>query len=279
MLVTLGQGAEVRAANQRALDLLAAREDVQVAALSSALAAVDSVPDGVVQLRATYPMSLYFRAFDAAIAAAGYNAYHELIALGVPSLFVAMPRDTDDQPARARHAAAAGIGLGVEGPDDPALEAELERLLDPDRRAAIAARLAELPEPSGAADAAIWLSERPGATGSGRRTAGADTAPGREFRRRWGSFLASAPRTAYRLTRQQLSKPRARALVLAVGIADEQVAGAVARAVASADEDPERTLVVTDSLAALARAARARGRGRARPRAGLAPGRARRDPL
>ena len=47
-------------------------------------------------------MSRYFAAFDAAVAAAGYNAYHELIALGVPSLFVPMARDTDDQPARAR---------------------------------------------------------------------------------------------------------------------------------------------------------------------------------
>ncbi len=80
------------------------------------------MPEGVVGLRATYPMSRYFAAFDGAVAAAGYNAYHELIALGVPSLFVPMPRDTDDQPARARYAEGAGIGLGVDGPDDPGLE-------------------------------------------------------------------------------------------------------------------------------------------------------------
>ena len=62
-----------------------------------ALASAQSLPEGVVGLRATYPMSRYFNAFDAAIAAAGYNAYHELIALGVPSLFVPMHRETDDQ--------------------------------------------------------------------------------------------------------------------------------------------------------------------------------------
>ena len=82
-------------------------------------------------------MSRYFAAFDGAVAAAGYNAYHELIALGVPSLFVPMPRDTDDQPARARYAERAGIGLGVAGPADPELEAKLERMLDPAERGAI----------------------------------------------------------------------------------------------------------------------------------------------
>ncbi len=171
VLVSLGQGAEVRDATRRALSVLAARGGVQVAALSSALAAAGSVPEGVVELRATYPMSRYFAAFDAAVAAAGYNAYHELIALGVPSLFVPMARDTDDQPARARHAERAGIGLGAEGPADPELEARLERLLDPGERAALAARLAELPEPGGAAEAADWLAglaESSGPAGPGR---------------------------------------------------------------------------------------------------------------
>jgi UDP:flavonoid glycosyltransferase YjiC (YdhE family) len=256
LLASLGQGAEVRDANRRALARLAAREGVQVAALSSALASVDSVPAGVVQLCATYPMSRYFNAFDAAVAAAGYNAYHELIALRVPSLFVPMPRDTDDQPARARHAETAGLGLGLEGPADPRLEQQLDRLLDADERAAIAARLAELEPPTGAADAAAWLttlataSPPAGAQLAGAPpTGGGPEGAGREFRRRWGQFFASAPRTVVRLTRQQLTQPRVRTVVLAVGIADEQIAAAVRAAIAEAGEDPERTLVVTDSLA------------------------------
>ena len=118
ILVSLGQGPEVREATRRTLARLAAGE-AQVAALSSTLAEAEEVPAGVVALSATYPMSRYFAAFDGAVAAAGYNAYHELIALGVPALFVPMPRDTDDQPARARYAERAGIGLGVTGPADP----------------------------------------------------------------------------------------------------------------------------------------------------------------
>lgn len=284
VLVALGQGAEVREATDRCLRHLAGRGDVQVAALSSAIAAASvgadratdaptpgEPPAGVVELRATYPMSRYFAAFDAAVAAAGYNAFHELVALGVPSLFVPIARDTDDQPARARYAESAGIGLGTQGPADPRLLPKLDELLDGDRRAGIAARLAELAPPTGAAEAAEWLTTL-ASTGSagppdssvdllshsaskstlgagGGHGGGGRTGPAREFRRRWGTFLASAPRTAARLTRQQLTQPRARTVVLAVGIADDAVADAVSTALEQTGEDPERTLVVTDSLA------------------------------
>lgn len=256
ILLALGQGPEVAEATRRTLARLTADGEVQVAALQSALAAADSVPAGVIGLSATYPMSRYFAAFDGAVAAAGYNAYHELIALGVPSLFVPMPRDTDDQPARARYAEAAGIGLGVSGPDDPELEGAVERLLDASQRGAIRARLGVLGAPEGAAQAAAWLGElaapadeRPETTHS--VTKAATRGGGREFRRRWGSFFASAPRTAVRLTRQQLTKPRARALVVAVGVPPGEVVEAVRAAVAEAGEAPTRTLVVTDALAAL----------------------------
>ena len=144
VLVALGQGTEVGEATRRCLRRLAGRDDVRVAALSSALAALGEVPEGVVELRATYPMSRYFAAFDAAVSAAGYNAFHELIALGVPSLFVPMARETDDQPARARWAADAGLGLAVDGPADPGLDQALDHLLDPSHRDPINTRLATL---------------------------------------------------------------------------------------------------------------------------------------
>ncbi|MFL5870692.1 MAG: glycosyltransferase, partial [Solirubrobacterales bacterium] len=254
VLVTLGQGAEVREATARCLRSLAGRDGVQVAALSSAIAALEDegVPEGVIELRATYPMSRYYAAFDAAVAAAGYNAFHELIALGVPTLFVPMHRETDDQPARARYGGQAGIGLAATDPADPRLEAELERLLDPEMRAGIASRLAELDPPSGAAEAAGWLAEsaaRP--PGSNGPRAGSPTRSGwRDFRRRWGQFAASLPRTAVRLTRQQLTQPRPRTVILALGI-EGDVAEAVKAALAQTPDPPNRVLVVTDSLAAL----------------------------
>jgi UDP:flavonoid glycosyltransferase YjiC (YdhE family) len=258
VLVTLGQGPEVREANRAALAALAAHDDVQVAALQSALERADDVPPGVVALSATYPMSRYFAAIDASVAAAGYNAFHELIALGVPSLFVPMPRRTDDQPARARWAEAEGFGLGARGPDDPALATKIEELLE--RREAIRGALVVRPEPQGAADAAAWLRGLAGAEmhlTSSDRTQDATRQEGpqrygsaREFRRRWSSFFASLPQTAWRLGKQQLTKPRARALVLAFEI-DGDVAAAVKQAIERTGERPERVLVVTDALQAL----------------------------
>jgi hypothetical protein len=248
VLVALGQGDEVREATARALGHLAGNEGVRVAALSSALAAADEVPPGVVGLQATYPMSRYFHAFDAAVAAPGYNAFHELIELGVPSLFVPMHRETDDQAARARYAEKAGLGLGVSGPGDPELEAKLDRLVA--EREAVASRLAMREEATGAADAAAWLSELSGRGGPETppiRPKPAQRGGWRDFRRRWGTFIASLPQTAMRLTRQQLTEPRMRTLVLALGIEPDRVADVVRGLI----DDPRRTVVVTDSLAAL----------------------------
>jgi hypothetical protein len=47
---------------------------------------------------------------DAAVSAAGYNSFHELMFAGVPTVFLPQPRIADDQDARADRAARAGAG-------------------------------------------------------------------------------------------------------------------------------------------------------------------------
>jgi hypothetical protein len=268
VVVQLGQGPEVAGAAGRCLRALAGRDGVQVAALSSLIEGLDEVPEGVVHLRATFPMSRYHAAFDGAVSAAGYNAFHELVRSGVPSVFVPMPRETDDQAARARHAEASGIGLAAAGPDDPALERRLDPLLDPERRRAMRERLGQVRPSNGAADAARWLEglvgEAPVAAGPGGRGSGAgrgsggDQRPGGARRprrrppgarlRRGAAWLASVPRTLARLGGQLVSMPRPRTLVVALGVADEELGRRLGAVLSEAPDPPERVLVVTDSL-------------------------------
>lgn len=158
-LVALGQGPALDTAVARSLDCLTRDPGIQVAALGSSLSPRLVVPAGVVHLKGTYPMSRFFRAFDLAVAAAGYNGFHELLAHGVPSLFVPMPRQIDDQAARARWAQLNDVGRGVEGPADPILEQRLGELLEPSTRERIRSNLAKLPAADGAAAAAAWLTE------------------------------------------------------------------------------------------------------------------------
>src|SRR5436190_562864 len=224
IVVQLGQGPEVAAATARCLRKLAARDDVQVAAASSAIAGLLDVPEGVVHLRSTYPMSRYYAAFDGAVSAAGYNAFHELVRFGVPALFVPMRRETDDQPVRAAHAESVGVGLAVDGPDDVGLEERLNDLLDANRRGAMREKLQELRPANGAAEAARWLERMArGAEGRGEKAyehglrggfsprprdgeGPSRHAPRRPVRmgspaRAW-VFVRTLPRTLWRLSRQ-----------------------------------------------------------------------------
>jgi UDP:flavonoid glycosyltransferase YjiC (YdhE family) len=261
ILVQLGQGRDVAAATDRCLRLLANRDDVQVAAASSAIAGLLDVPEGIVHLRSTYPMSRYYSAFDGAVSAAGYNAFHELVRFGVPTLFVPMRRETDDQPARARYAADVGVGLAVDGPRDTRIEARLSELLDADRRGGMRERLQELRPENGAASAAQWLQRLAGdpegaprkAAGQGQRGAPAATqGRGSAFlgvtsgspARAW-VFVRTLPKTVVRLVRQTAALPRPRTIVLAFAATE----AAILQAIERAPDPPERILVVTDSLA------------------------------
>jgi UDP:flavonoid glycosyltransferase YjiC (YdhE family) len=154
-LVHLGAGGpEIEAIAGRCVERLGHESGLQVAVLESAIHAGGELPANAHVLRATYPISRFYAAFDFAVSAAGYNAYHEMVQLGPPALWVPMAREMDDQAARARFAEEAGIGRCCEDTTTGALEGALDDLLDPARREAMRARLAELHPSNGAAEAA-----------------------------------------------------------------------------------------------------------------------------
>jgi hypothetical protein len=88
------------------------------------------------------------------VSAAGYNSYHELITTGVPTIFIPnLETATDDQAARARFAAERRAGLALFDPEAPEVDAAVDAILDPARRAAMAERCHELSLPGGASEA------------------------------------------------------------------------------------------------------------------------------
>ncbi|HET6532497.1 MAG TPA: glycosyltransferase [Actinoplanes sp.] len=90
-----------------------------------------------------------------AVARADYTTFHELLSAGVPTVFVPDPAARDDQLARARFAAAAGVALCAEPGGE--LEELLAYAARPEVRAALAARCAEVAFGNGAQDAADWI--------------------------------------------------------------------------------------------------------------------------
>lgn len=110
--------------------------------------------------RRGFPYARWFRAFDFAVSAAGYNSFAELTALGLPAVFV--PNENplmDRQDLRARFAERRRLGLRLAVGDLHRVRATLARMRDPEERAGFRARLAALDLRNGAPAAAALVAE------------------------------------------------------------------------------------------------------------------------
>lgn len=113
--------------------------------------------DGVV-MKSIYPVALYASAFDAAISTAGYNSYHELVHLRIPSVFVARATHTlDDQNRRAAFAPIAGFGRSAQQIDSLEFEEALKAVLDPRQSRRMRAAALEASPINGAITAAAAI--------------------------------------------------------------------------------------------------------------------------
>jgi predicted glycosyltransferase len=103
-------------------------------------------------------VSRFFGGLDAAISAAGYNSYQELLAARVPSLFFAQKKGLDRQDARLERELSAGLYAVIERePDADLLRARLEDLLSGAAGRAMRRALATREVPNGALQAAAAL--------------------------------------------------------------------------------------------------------------------------
>ncbi|BAL92264.1 putative glycosyltransferase [Actinoplanes missouriensis 431] len=132
----------------------------QVVLAESAIATDPMPPIPGAHLVKLYPISRYLRGLDLVISASGYNSFHELLAFGVPAVFVPNHETSlDDQVSRARFAAAAGAALIVEDPDGEDLDRVLAVAVRAEVRDQLSRRCEQVRPGNGAAAAARWLAE------------------------------------------------------------------------------------------------------------------------
>ena len=96
---------------RRVVDALLAHEDIHVVLGESMLGERQGVDLDRVHLVRDYPNALYLKAFDASVQAGGYNSFHEMRSVGLPTLFLPnMNTGMDDQLARCKVAEEEGWG-------------------------------------------------------------------------------------------------------------------------------------------------------------------------
>jgi UDP:flavonoid glycosyltransferase YjiC (YdhE family) len=108
-----------------------------------------------------YPLARLFRAFDFAVSAAGYNSFHELLSIGIPSIFVPNENPSmDEQEARAAWAERAGLGILVRAHQIDRLSWALDALQGPEVAARMRQNAAALPRTDGGAAIARLIMEQ-----------------------------------------------------------------------------------------------------------------------
>ncbi|HSK39451.1 MAG TPA: glycosyltransferase [Arenibaculum sp.] len=162
-LIQLGAGTnrDVARLIDAVLAALARHREIQtvIADWVSAPAAPDLWP-GIRRVRG-FPLSRYFDAFDLTVSAAGYNSFHEILAFGLPALFLPnLHGAMDDQRARAAFAQAQGCAFHLDEPDPAALDPLLDALAQPKVRALLRGNCRRLARPNGAPAAAAAIMDR-----------------------------------------------------------------------------------------------------------------------
>jgi UDP-N-acetylglucosamine--N-acetylmuramyl-(pentapeptide) pyrophosphoryl-undecaprenol N-acetylglucosamine transferase len=159
-LVQLGAGQinDIGSMTSRVCSALSDDSRMQVVVGTSVLSKTVHPSDERVKTVRHFPLSEYFNAFDVGVLAAGYNSFHEALSLCLPALFVPnLATQLDEQAARSRYAADAGLALEWDGDSADALNRAITSLVDVDTRDRLRAAMAELPPATGAREVAVII--------------------------------------------------------------------------------------------------------------------------
>ena len=161
VLVQLGTGDnDMNEKMTAALSGLVGWQDLQVVLLKDPVDTTGRslVPTGLeIKVQRYFPLANVLAAFDAAIAATGYNSVHELLPAQVPTVLISNIRGTDDQDARAKWCHDKGYALRAEHSNLSEITVMVRKLQDLHTRTALADKCAALKDTSGGREIADLL--------------------------------------------------------------------------------------------------------------------------
>ena len=160
VLIQLGSGAnrDIVGMTDEVLKALSARSTLQPVLLEWLIASAElNLWPGVKRLKG-FPVTKYYRAFDFTISAAGYNSFNEIIAFGLPAIFVSNEHPMlDDQRGRASFAEENGAAYSVPETQLHAIDSFVDAILDDKVQWLMRANCQRLAQPNGAAEAAAAI--------------------------------------------------------------------------------------------------------------------------
>lgn len=162
VLIQLGAGNnfDYRSIRNTAIAHIQKQYDAQIAVGEWLISdqAID-LPETIVRMPG-YPFARYFKAFDLAISAVGYNSFHELLFAGIPTILVPNEAmEQDNQLSRALFAGRHGLAVCVRTKEIYRLTATIDNLFKSNERDSIKRRLRELDPANGASQAARLIEE------------------------------------------------------------------------------------------------------------------------
>jgi UDP-N-acetylglucosamine:LPS N-acetylglucosamine transferase len=161
VLVQLGTGdSDMNEKMTAALSGLVGWQDLQVVLLKDPVDSTGKslVPAGLeIKVERYFPLANVLAAFDAAIAATGYNSVHELLPAQIPTVLISNIRGTDDQDARAKWCHDHEFALRAEHSNLSEITATVRKLQDFNIRAALSNKCAALKDTSGGREIAELL--------------------------------------------------------------------------------------------------------------------------
>ena len=156
-----GQINDIESEIRKTLKSLSQHEEVYTILGESLIGEEEEITGKRIRVLRDYPNSRYFKDFDFAIMASGYNSFHEAVEARLPTIFFPnMKTGRDDQLARAVAAAELGAMVVLKNRDEKNIRLAIERIVDSETRDLMRHRCEKLVRENGASQVTEWINNQ-----------------------------------------------------------------------------------------------------------------------